>query len=140
MNQLQEMMLTNDTAPQLINQDISMADLKFLPRAIRANIYNNFQQARISSKDTKKINLKLTRIWPDLRSTILANYRSSTYLLKILNKANLPTNIADLKWQKKHFHLASTNAHLIKNRFTFLNLTHTHTVIPHLMRYLVDSK
>lgn len=120
MTKLQEKFLHN-TTPQLPKKHISIEDFAFLPKHLQEHHYQQFLTTHITASNTT-----LTRIWPNLKARILEHYISSTELQKILTHAQLPNNITELKWQEHHFETASKNAHLTRNRFTFLSLKLNH--------------
>jgi glycerol-1-phosphate dehydrogenase [NAD(P)+] len=69
-----------------------------------------------------EINTFLKKSDEDIRNAIKAISLPEALLRDVLTKAGAPANIEDLGWRQENFTYAVTEAHYMRDRFTFLDL------------------
>ncbi|MCI5050311.1 MAG: iron-containing alcohol dehydrogenase [Rickettsiales bacterium] len=85
-------------------------------------MYETYQKKVITQEQADAINAKLDKSWPDIQAQIRAQMVSATQLEIALHKASAPTNSVALNWDKECYESVILNAHLSRDRFTFLDV------------------
>lgn len=85
-------------------------------------MYHAYQRKAISPKRAEELNDRLETEWKGIKATIEAVRVPATKLENALKAANCPLTPADIQWHPNRYEHAVTQAYLIRDRFTFLDL------------------
>ncbi|MFT7087866.1 MAG: glycerol-1-phosphate dehydrogenase [NAD(P)+] [Rickettsiales bacterium] len=80
------------------------------------------EKKEINEKLTKEINQNLQKNWKEIKTALQKTFISKNDLLKIYRKFSLPENPEEINWSKEIYEDALNNAHLIRDRFTCIDL------------------
>ncbi len=78
---------------------------------------------KIDKKAAQKINQNLQKNWQNIKAELEKIFISKNELLESYKKFALPKTNQEIGFEDKIYNQALTNAHLIRNRFTILDLT-----------------
>lgn len=101
-------------------------DKDYLVKTFGADIAEHFfteiKKKEIDQKKAEEINLNLQKNWQEIRKKLQKTFVSKSDLLKSYRKFSLAENCVDIGWSEEIYDNAINNAHLIRNRFTSLDL------------------
>lgn len=83
--------------------------------------WSEFAQKRLDRQRADRINDILASDWDRIRDEIARITRPAAALERILHRAGAPTTAAALGWPSQFYAHAVSHAHLIRNRYTFLD-------------------
>jgi glycerol-1-phosphate dehydrogenase [NAD(P)+] len=84
--------------------------------------WNDFRKKRFDRRKAAEVNEILAAGWDSIRAEIAAVIRPAAELEAVLMRAGAPRTAADLGWPHEFYAQAVSNARLIRNRYTFLDL------------------
>lgn len=85
-------------------------------------MHHSFQDKAITAEKAEMLNDKIAEHWPEWKERLLAVMIKPEKLAISLHRANAFASSAQLGWDKDRFEHALTSAHLMRNRFTFLDI------------------
>lgn len=89
---------------------------------IGGECWNDFKKKRFDRRKAAEINEVLAVSWDSIRAEIAAVIRPAAELDAVLERAGAPRTAAELGWPREFYAQAVSNARLIRNRYTFLDL------------------
>lgn len=95
---------------------------KIFDKSISEHFIIEIKKKEINQELADKINQNLQKNWKNFKTQLEKIFISKNELLNSYNQFFLPRNHDDLGWNKKIYDEAMNNAHLIRNRFTSLDL------------------
>ncbi|MFT6107085.1 MAG: glycerol dehydrogenase-like iron-containing ADH family enzyme, partial [Rickettsiales bacterium] len=76
----------------------------------------------INKELAEKINLNLQKNWQEIKTALQKTFISKNELLKLYDKFSLLEKSEEIEWSKEIYGDALRNSHLIRDRFTCLDL------------------
>ena len=119
---LQEQILQQQNL-QIKESDFKKSYLeKFFDTELAKHFFVEISKKEIDEKMAQKINQNLQKNWVEIKAELQKTFISKNDLLKSYHKFSLPKNCLDIGLTNPIYDEALSNAHLIRNRFTSLDL------------------
>ncbi len=119
---LQEKILLQENLQiKATNFDKNYVD-KIFKKELAEHFFAEISKKAIDEKAAQKINRNLQRNWVAIKAELQKTFISKSDLLKSYEKFALPKNCEEIGFDQKIYNQALGNAHLIRNRFTSLDL------------------
>lgn len=120
---LQQQMLILPHAPQWVAKAADEAYcLAHFGQETGAQVWKEWQAKLQAMGDQEKLNKRLERDWQEIRGEISRVCIPLTKMETTLAQRGAPRNALALGWTTEQFTEAAHHAHLIRNRFTFLDI------------------
>lgn len=123
MAQLQQRLLALDVPPVLRPAVVARADLvRHFGAQLGDGCWRELEQKLFDTVATDALNARLAARWDEIRTRIRAVTVAPSALVEQLAAAGVPVEPDALGWPRSLFDAALAHAHLIRNRYTFLDL------------------
>lgn len=124
MASLQQQMLALPHAPQWVMQPVPDEAYcrKHFGDNTGAHVWKEWSAKLEATGGQEKLNKCLADNWQDIRMQIGQVTIPVATIERVLTQADAPRRVQQLGWTKEQFTDAAHHAHLIRNRFTFLDL------------------
>ncbi|MES2677452.1 MAG: iron-containing alcohol dehydrogenase [Pseudomonadota bacterium] len=120
--ELQEKILQQENL-QIRATNFNQNDLeKIFDKDLAEHFFSEINKKAIDENLANKINQHLQANWHNIRAELQKTFISKNDLLKSYRKFALPEKCEEIGFEEKIYNQALTNAHLIRNRFTSLDL------------------
>ncbi|MFT6077936.1 MAG: glycerol-1-phosphate dehydrogenase [NAD(P)+] [Rickettsiales bacterium] len=131
----EQIAITTLSAAQIQEEILNQENLQITPanfdkkylenifeKELGSHFFNEISKKEIDEKLAKEINLNLQKDWPEIKTALQKTFISKNDLLKIYKQFSLPKNCQEIEWSKEIYDDSLNNAHLIRDRFTCLDL------------------
>lgn len=121
---LQQRMLSLPHAPQWVMEDMPDAEYcrQHFGEETGAAVWKEWKAKLDAIGGRERLNTRLASDWQEMRNDISRISIPVARLLTTLEDAKAPQHVQEIGWTKTQFTEAAHHAHLIRNRFTFLDL------------------
>jgi glycerol-1-phosphate dehydrogenase [NAD(P)+] len=89
---------------------------------VGASVWKEWQAKRDAMGTQEEFNERLAKKWPMIREDIMPHILPLAAVDRSLRRNGAPRTAQELGWTPEQFTEAAHNAHLIRNRFTFIDL------------------
>lgn len=126
MAKLQEHILTEQSAPNLLFVDIKQVEDElnsfFKDEFIAKNCLESFKSKYFNKEKTNNINLNIKKNWQNWRKQILENFLTSGKLIKVLQQSEISFKASKFDMSDIDYDKCINIARFTRDRFTFLDV------------------
>ncbi|MFT6386352.1 MAG: glycerol-1-phosphate dehydrogenase [NAD(P)+] [Rickettsiales bacterium] len=120
--EIQENILSKETL-QIKTTDFDQDYLKnIFGKELGSHFFSEINKKEINKELAEKINLNLQKNWQEIKTALQKTFISKNELLKLYDKFSLLEKSEEIEWSKEIYGDALRNSHLIRDRFTCLDL------------------
>lgn len=124
MSALQHGLLALPEAPQWVAPTLpdEQQCMQIFGEETGASVWSEWHAKRQSMGSKEEFNERLAKYWPIIHEDITPIIIPISEIDRSLHRAGAPSTAQELGWMPEQFNEAAHHAHLIRNRFTFLDL------------------